>query len=347
MAFPSLGGSAYRRCVYFRVALLALAVLYTAGGGLAQQAPKSKGGPSVTSSDPEFDAPAKTQVHQKAYSPPTDPALYVGEETCKTCHADMPAKGFVEHFESSPHFVTTLDSKKGPGWQGCEGCHGPGKAHVDGGGDKTKIFRFENASTPEINARCLTCHAGGAQHMNAINSEHTRNDVSCTSCHSPHHGKESDFLLVKSQPELCYSCHLQQKAQFDMPFHHRVNEGLVQCSDCHNVHGTAGPKQVRTSSTQDAVCFKCHIDKQGPFVFEHAPIKVDGCQSCHLTHGGPNPHMLKLSNVNLLCLQCHTTSSFSSAPEAPSFHNQASLFQSCLLCHSQIHGSNFDATFFK
>ena len=310
MAFPSLGGSAYRRCVYFRVALLALAVLYTAGGGLAQQAPKSKGGPSVTSSDPEFDAPAKTQVHQKAYSPPTDPALYVGEETCKTCHADMPAKGFVEHFESSPHFVTTLDSKKGPGWQGCEGCHGPGKAHVDGGGDKTKIFRFENASTPEINARCLTCHAGGAQHMNAINSEHTRNDVSCTSCHSPHHATTKEF-------------------------------------DCHNVHGTVGPKQVRISSTQDAVCFKCHTDKQGPFVYEHSPVKVDGCQACHLTHGGPNPHMLKLSNVNLLCLQCHTTSSFSSAPGMPSFHNQASLFQSCTLCHIQIHGSNFNATFFK
>ncbi len=172
--------------------------------------------------------------------------------------------------------------------------------------------------------------------MNAINSVHSQNDVSCISCHSPHHAKEAEFLLVKSQPELCYTCHLQQKAQFDMPFHHRVNEGLVQCSDCHNVHGTVGPKQVRTSSTQDAICFKCHTDKQGPFVFEHQPVKIDGCQSCHLAHGGPNPHMLKLSNVNLLCLQCHTTSSFSGAPGAPSFHNQASFFQSCVLCHSQF-----------
>jgi hypothetical protein len=29
---------------------------------------------------------------------------------------------------------------------------------------------------------------------------------------------------VKQQPELCYTCHLQQKAQFSMPFHHRVDE---------------------------------------------------------------------------------------------------------------------------
>src|SRR5271154_1156029 len=104
--------------------------------------------------------PSKANSRQDTYSPPTDPSLYVGEETCKTCHQDMPSKGFVERFESSRHFVTTLDSKKGPQWQGCEACHGPGKAHVDGGGDKAKIFKFETASTKEINARCLTCHAG-------------------------------------------------------------------------------------------------------------------------------------------------------------------------------------------
>jgi DmsE family decaheme c-type cytochrome len=299
------------------------------------------------SSEPDKNSNKKQDKQGPKYERPTDPSLYVGSETCKTCHQDMPSKDFFKNYEGSPHFVTTLDTKKGPEWQGCEACHGPGKAHVDGGGDKSKIFTFKNASAREINARCLDCHSGGPQHMNAINSEHSKNDVSCISCHSPHHAKEAEFLLVKSQPELCYTCHLQQKAQFEMPFHHRVNEGLVQCSDCHNVHGTVGPKQVRTSSSQDAVCFKCHTDKQGPFVYEHAPVKVDGCQSCHLTHGGPNPHMLKLSNVNLLCLQCHTTSSFSSAPGMPSFHNQASLFQSCVLCHNQIHGSNFDATFFK
>jgi len=132
-----------------------------------------------------------------------------------------------------------------------------------------------------------------------------------------------------------------------MPFHHRVNEGLIQCSDCHNVHGTVKPKQVRTSSTQDVVCFTCHTDKQGPFVFEHEAVKLEGCQSCHVFHGGPNAHMLKVSNVNLLCLQCHTQSSFSGAPGTPSFHNQNTFFQACTLCHSQIHGSNFDQTFFK
>src|SRR5271154_142735 len=278
---------------------------------------------------------------QAAAAAAANPSGYAGAEACQACHAEI-----YTGWEKSAHWKQTY-KEGGIAKHGCEDCHGAAASHVADPADTSKLFLFEKASTKEIDARCLGCHAGGTQHMNAINSEHARNEVSCIACHSPHHGKDSDFMLVKSQPELCYSCHLAKKAEFDMPFHHRVNEGLVQCTDCHNPHGTVKPKQVRTSSSQDAVCFTCHTDKQGPFVYEHAPVKVDGCESCHLVHGGPNPHMLKLSNVNLLCLQCHTTSSFSGAPGAPSFHNQASFFQSCVLCHSEIHGSNFDATFFK
>jgi DmsE family decaheme c-type cytochrome len=289
-------------------------------------------------------ATAKPDDSPKASSNSQNSAApgYVGSEVCMTCHEDI-----YRGWEKTPHWKTTLDTTGGPSHKGCEGCHGPGSAHVAGGGDITKIFIFKDHSTKEINDRCLTCHASGTEHMNAVNSLHRQSDVSCVSCHSPHHAEAKEFLLIKSQPQLCYTCHLQQKPQFEMPFHHRVNEGLVQCTDCHNPHGTVGPKQVRTSAAQDAVCFKCHTDKQGPFVFEHAPVKVEGCSSCHSVHGSPNAHMMKVSNVNILCLQCHTTSSFSSAPGTPSFHNQSVFFQACTLCHAQIHGSNFDPTFFK
>ena len=289
------------------------------------------------------DKSAQSAVAPVASAPSSEVAKYLGAETCKTCHEEI-----YNNWEKTPHWKTTLNKEVGPSKQGCEGCHGPGADHVAGGGDKTKIFVFESASTKEINARCMTCHAGGTQHMNAINSIHAQNNVSCISCHSPHHSQTKEFLLTKAQPALCYSCHLQQKAQFEMPFHHRVNEGLVQCTDCHNPHGTVGPKQVRASATQSAVCFTCHTDKQGPFVFEHEPVKVEGCSSCHIPHGGANPHMLRVSNMNLLCLQCHTNvASGKGAPGTPSFHSQETLFKACTLCHNQIHGSNFDQTFFK
>jgi DmsE family decaheme c-type cytochrome len=272
-------------------------------------------------------------------SQPAGPT-YMGSEVCMTCHEDI-----YKSFEKTPHWRTTL-STRGPQFQGCESCHGPGSAHVASNGT-VKLFDFQNQSTKAIDERCLTCHAGGTQHMNTINSVHAQNGVSCISCHSPHHATTRDFLLVKAQPELCYTCHLDKKAEFSMPFHHRVNEGIIQCTDCHNVHGTVLPRQVRTASTQDAVCFKCHTDKQGPFVYEHEVVKVEGCEFCHNVHGSPNPHMLKVSNVNMLCLRCHTETALFSQPGSPSFHNQATFFQSCTLCHFQIHGSNFSNRFFK
>ena len=291
---------------------------------------------------------AKSSGDSGAGAQASGSAEYVGAEVCKTCHEDI-----YNGWEKSPHWKTTLDTRGGPSHQGCEGCHGPGSAHVAGGGDVTKIFRFKDASIKEINDRCLRCHAGGPEHMNVLNSIHEPNGVSCISCHSPHHAETSQYLLAKPQPQLCYGCHLQQQAQFEMPFHHRVNEGLIQCTDCHNPHGTVRPKQVRSAATLDAICFKCHIDKQGPFVYEHAPVKVEGCPICHNVHGGPNAHMLKVSQVNILCLQCHTGTApaspppFSPAPGAPSFHNQATFFQGCVQCHSSVHGSNFSPYFFQ
>jgi hypothetical protein len=127
------------------------------------------------------------------YERSTDPSLYVGSETCKTCHEDMPTKDFFKNYEASPHYATTLDTKKGPEWHGCEACHGPGKAHVDGGGDKTKIFTFKNASAQEISARCLDCHQYGEEHSNFGRSAHLQNNVGCTDCHDPITQKKRSF----------------------------------------------------------------------------------------------------------------------------------------------------------
>ena len=281
--------------------------------------------------------PSGAQANPAPKAAPQD----TSPEVCKTCHVEE-----YNSWEKSPHWKT-MQNGKGPLHQGCEGCHGDATAHLADPTDTSKLFKFESAPAKEINAQCLACHDKDSEQAHALNSVHLKNGVACTACHSPHHSRTERFLLVQAQPELCYGCHLTQKAQFAMPFHHRVNAHLIQCSDCHNPHGTEGPQQLRTAATEDQICYKCHIDKQGPFVFEHPPIKIGGCTECHVPHGGPNPHMLKVSNVNLLCLGCHTDSSFSTAPGAPSFHNQASFFQACTLCHSEIHGSNFSQFFFK
>ena len=65
------------------------------------------------------------------------------------------------------------------------------------------------------------------------------------------------------------------------------------------------------------------LGQQGPFVFEHAPAKLEGCTACHIPHGISNPKMLKRPSVRQLCFECHTGITEELSPQAPSLHNQA------------------------
>jgi DmsE family decaheme c-type cytochrome len=263
---------------------------------------------------------------------------YVGSETCTTCHGDLS-----KEFASNPH--TRLALMHGGKGVTCESCHGSGKAHVESGGVATKIFQFTKATPKQVDKKCLACHVG--EHPNFERTAHGEALVSCTSCHSVHKFEAQTVMLKTKQPTLCYQCHTDVKPAFAQPFHHRVNEGLIKCTDCHDPHGTFQPKLLHISATQDAICTKCHIDTLGPFVYEHPPIKTEGCTSCHSPHGSPNPRLLIRSNVNSLCLQCHSPSMNFTAPGTPSFHNQANQYQACTVCHVQIHGSNASSVFFK
>jgi len=275
---------------------------------------------------------ASAQAQQPA------PGDFVGGETCVTCHEEV-GKGFA----GNPH--TKLAAQHGTAGINCEGCHGPGKAHVDGGGDKTKIFDPAQATAKEVDTMCLNCHQG--KHANFERSAHGENNVSCISCHSVHHSKE-DALLKAPQTSLCFQCHTDVKPQFNMPFHHKVEEGLVKCSDCHDPHGTFEKKGLKSAAQQDAVCVKCHTEAAGPFVYEHDVVKTEGCTACHSPHGGPNPRLLNRANVNTLCLQCHSPSSnFTTAQPSGPAHNQNMQYQSCTICHAAIHGSNTSAVFFN
>ncbi len=269
---------------------------------------------------------------------PTAGSAYVGVETCKGCHAEL----YEKNFANTPHAALTKD-----GHHGCEDCHGPGSAHVEGGGDKTKIIRFGELSPAQASRRCMSCHQANIENSDFAQSVHLSQGIGCLSCHSPHHSGAPQWLLLKPQTQLCYGCHAQQKAEFARPFRHRVDVGLIQCSDCHNPHGTFRDRQLREADGGMEVCNKCHFDKQGPFVFEHIPVKQVGCGGCHTPHGSVNPRQLRVSTVNILCLQCHSPISDRDTPAIPTFHNQAAKYQACTLCHVQIHGSSFDPLFFK
>jgi predicted CXXCH cytochrome family protein len=293
------------------------------------------------------------------------PGDYVGSDACKDCHEDQ----FKAYSHTSHARLSTMGSWKGKA-TGCESCHGPGKDHI-AEGDPTKIISFKNKSPKETAETCLSCHAGKEERNNFRRGEHWRNDVGCTDCHSPHlttpgaknmpgsnvlvspvNAEKPGFatvrMLRKSDPQLCMGCHSEVKPQFSAPFHHKVLEGAIRCSDCHNPHGGFEVKQTRLATGGDAPCIKCHADKQGPFTYEHAPVKTEGCTACHTPHGSSNPRLLKFSAVAQLCLTCHSVDHGVGAiePQGPQ-HNQNAQYANCTACHVKIHGSRSSPVFFR
>ena len=265
---------------------------------------------------------------------------FVGAETCAPCHEKVAGS-----FASNPH------SKLAKMHSGvtCEACHGAGKEHVAGDGDKSKIFNPATASAKDVDAKCLSCHSG--KHADFDRSSHAKAGISCVSCHSIHDAADQKHLLKTAQPALCFQCHSDLKPQFSMPSHHNVNEGKVQCTDCHDPHGTMQGKMMRSTADQNATCTKCHTKMAGPFVYAHPVVKVEGCTSCHTPHGSQNAHLLNVSNVNTQCRECHSSPHASALPHrtspAGSAHDQMPTEAACTSCHTHIHGSNADRNFLK
>jgi DmsE family decaheme c-type cytochrome len=293
---------------------------------------------------------------QQTAAPPANAAGFVGSNVCRTCHADV-----FQNFYKNAHFKSVASGKEPPEKTGCEGCHGPGKAHVEARGGKTTIpHAFSLMTAKAALEDCLGCHASDFNRANIRRSEHTLHDVACISCHSIHHSTTPKFLLAKQQHELCYGCHSTIRAQFEMPSKHRVNEGFMECSDCHNPHGSFAPtwrmgqrpRMVEQGVTNEEPCLKCHVDKRGPFVFEHAPVRVEGCETCHNPHGSMNAKLLKRPVVFTVCLECHNGSGSGlrgeGVPLQSSKHNMLDpKYQRCTTCHVRIHGSNADAFFLR
>jgi len=343
-----------------RFSLLGFALLSSFCPCFAQRRPGSVEPPSVS--------------WKQSPQPPS--AGYVGNDQCESCHRPE-----LLEFGKTAH--SRLRDSAGKVVMTCETCHGPGKAHSDGeqaarGNDAKTIAAakliFGFHGTPKENAeRCLTCHITGHDQAHFNESQHLAVGVSCNSCHSPHlvetvenpdqvhtqfaqakffsvpqlaeeHRWLGESLLKRSQPALCYSCHSTVQAQFALPFHHRVPEGLIKCTDCHNPHGTNNLVSLRKTNWE--TCASCHVEKRGPFVFEHPPVRVLGCVQCHNPHGAVARFMLVRREARFLCLQCHGDphSAQASVPHGRlGFQTRGD----CTRCHVTIHGSNFNVDFLQ
>jgi len=275
-----------------------------------------------------------------------------GDKKCTLCHNET--SGHVQTIYQTKHGVKG-DSRT----PGCQGCHGESVKHQDNPGEspgvvfgaKSKLL----SSTEARSSACLSCHESSVHARTYwTGSAHEKQGVTCTDCHEMHN-PEQKVLNKLTQPEVCFQCHQNERAQFHRFSRHPILEGKVTCSDCHNPHGSTGPR-LMVKNTVTETCYTCHAEKRGPFLWEHAPV-VEDCTNCHSPHGSNVTPLLK-TRAPMLCQTCHTSDhakglySAANLPGGPFVTGNGTIpaggqsptdqanGRACLQCHSQVHGSN-------
>jgi DmsE family decaheme c-type cytochrome len=304
---------------------LAVIVTVSVGAASRQNGTPAAKGPSTATTTPATTTPAATPK-----------AGYVGEETCLGCHEDRKYHGTAHARAKNPRTPAA--------GQGCESCHGPGQAHVDGGGDKTKIKNPRTLTVSQASEICLSCHNRG-EHQNFEGGKHESRNVGCVSCHSVHEPKsETKQLKTTTVEETCKACHQNVVNKVHRSSHMPVgtlSDNKMECTSCHNPHGSQNVKMLREGNSIVEACTSCHAEKRGPFLWEHAAVR-EGCTSCHDAHGSNNERML-VAKVPMLCQRCHVSSRHpATVYDQTQVANKSNRVMSrgCVNCHSQIHGSN-------
>ncbi len=82
------------------------------------------------------------------------------------------------------------------------------------------------------------------------------------------------------------------------------------------------------------LCLQCHKLPAAKYV--HGPVAMGRCETCHMPHRSPYPHLLKKGKVRDLCFQCHTKDLFVSMD----LHQEKGwILKACTACHDP-HGGN-------
>ena len=255
----------------------------------------------------------------------------------------------------------------------CQSCHGESEKHlhgdpnVKGRAAPDIIFKkgtYEVSDDKVRSAQCLNCHKGAAR-TSWEGSQHQNSQMACNNCHTIHASVDK-VRDKKTQTEVCFTCHKEQRADTHKISTHPIDAGKVVCSDCHNPHGSVGSKLLKKNTVTET-CFTCHAEKRGPFLWEHQPVTED-CTNCHTPHGSNITPLLK-SRPPFLCQECHDGPHNSKSPAGPSasgyqgglgYNNAAtvpgnggtaanlypstqSTARGCMNCHAMVHGSNSPA----
>ena len=218
---------------------------------------------------------------------------------------------------------------------GCEACHGPGAAHVLGGGDITKIVNPNDLTGAQANEICGRCHINAASSPNKTWSWPYHDDSNTSWIPLPASTPWVDLSTAYTFSNsfwgdgvLPASSHsLYEYTQFVISAHgtskYGINGSSVACFECHDLHdaqqeyqivtsrqgeGSASSVTMATSATNDTLCLSCHVGHTFPTLtaamvadFADNRDAIGDAVSAHTNHPFAPERMMGLSN----CVTCH------------------------------------------
>lgn len=169
---------------------------------------------------------------------------YVGNVMCVRCHEEY-QNGFAEAPHGDDESAVEIVE------QGCQSCHGPGRAHVQQPEQEDRRPNTARYNIAEKNELCQSCH----DELAPYSKHHPFADMSCSQCHVLHSPvytekqKETAEQLGEELPELpapvsgilawqtsCIDCHTDDETDFDELHAYdaeNLTKGLVSCKSCH------------------------------------------------------------------------------------------------------------------
>lgn len=257
------------------------------------------------------------------YYPPHDRDHPTGP-TCNGCHS--------VNYNIQTHTVTEWNV-------GCEDCHGPGSAHA-AHPTATNIVNPAHLNNIAANNVCIQCHAQGRPVGNPIDGQYydwpagfdqairrvgfatALGDLQEYWRLQPHRLGESGFYYYADG-----TAHKNRMQGNDFVQSLMYRHG-VTCFDCHQVHGTKNPFELKVPPNQ--MCLECHApgSENGPYArtieahTHHKPgTPGSQCISCHMpaieTQGVPGqfdhdhtfrfitPAMTERYGIPNTCILCH------------------------------------------